>query len=116
MRVIGVIPNLPVADTATANRFYAEALGFDIAGDFGWVGFLTASPAAPVELHTVTRDQTAPVDSVISVRVDDVDAAFAGVVSAGGRIVHPITDEEWAVRRFFFADPDGNVINVVGHR
>ena len=30
--------------------------------------------------------------------------------------VHPVTDEEWGVRRFFFRDPDGNVVNVVAHR
>lgn len=116
MSVTRVVANLTVADTAAANQFYRDALGFDIADDFGWVGFLTSPEHAAVELHTVTRDATAPVDSVISVGVDDVDAAFESVQRAGGRIVHPLTDEQWGVRRFFFADPDGNVINVVGHR
>jgi hypothetical protein len=29
--------------------------------------------------------------------------------------VHPITDEQWGVRRFFVRDPDGKVVNVVSH-
>jgi hypothetical protein len=30
--------------------------------------------------------------------------------------VHPLTDEPWGVRRFFFADSAGNVVNVLSHR
>jgi len=36
-------------------------------------------------------------------------------VDAGLQIVHPLSDEEWGVRRFFFADPSGNVVNVLSH-
>jgi catechol 2,3-dioxygenase-like lactoylglutathione lyase family enzyme len=115
VRVNRIIPNLKVADTAAANRFYADTLGLTIAGDFGWVGFLTAPERPGVELHTVTGDATAPVDSVMSVGVDDVDAAYQRVQDAGAEIVYPLQDEEWGVRRFFFRDPDGNVVNVVGH-
>lgn len=48
--------------------------------------------------------------------VDDVDAAYEAVRATGAEIVHPITDEQWGVRRFFVRDPDGKVVNVVGHR
>ena len=116
MRVNRIIPNLKVRDTAAANRFYADALGLSIEGDFGWVGFLTAPERPGVELHTVVGDATAPVDSVMSVGVDDVDAAYRRVQESGAEIVYPLQDEEWGVRRFFFRDPDGNVVNVVGHR
>jgi len=115
VRVTRIIPNLKVRDTAAANRFYADVLGLDVVGDFGWVGFLTAPDRPGVELHTVTGDATASVDSVISVGVDDVDAAYERVRDCGAEIVHPLQDEEWGVRRFFFRDPDGNVVNVVGH-
>jgi catechol 2,3-dioxygenase-like lactoylglutathione lyase family enzyme len=36
-------------------------------------------------------------------------------VAAGVEIVHPLSDEEWGVRRFFFRDPSGNVVNVLSH-
>ena len=63
----------------------------------------------------MTRDATAPEDSVMSVPTDDVDAAYAEAQRLGHEIVHPLTTEPWGVRRFFVRAPDGNVVNVVGH-
>ena len=37
---------------------------------------------------------------------------LAGV---GYEIVHTLTEEPWGTRRFFVRDPDGVVVNVVGH-
>ncbi len=34
----------------------------------------------------------------------------------GDTIVYPVTEEPWGVRRFFAADPDGHVINILSHR
>ena len=51
----------------------------------------------------------------MSIEVDDVDAAYRAAVDAGLQIVHPLSDEEWGVRRFFFADASGNVVNVLSH-
>ncbi len=53
-------------------------------------------------------------DAVMLVlRVDDVDAAFAGAVEAGGRVVAPPRDRpEWAagLRTAHVRDPDGNLV------
>ena len=65
-------------------------------------------------MSLVGGDATAPEDSVLSVDVDDVDAAYALAQRLGYEIVHPLTDEAWGVRRFFIRDPHGNVINIVG--
>ncbi len=51
----------------------------------------------------------------VSIQVDNVDATYAAALQAGSEIVHPLTDEPWGVRRFFVRDPDGHVINVLGH-
>ncbi|WP_425567903.1 VOC family protein [Plantactinospora mayteni] len=64
----------------------------------------------------MTKDAAASVNPDLSVEVDDVDAAYEAVRATGAEIVHPITDERWGVRRFFVRDPDGKVVNVVGHR
>jgi predicted enzyme related to lactoylglutathione lyase len=64
----------------------------------------------------MTKDQTASVNPTVSIEVDDVDAAHAAAVAAGLQIVHPLSDEQWGVRRFFFADGSGNVVNVLSHR
>jgi hypothetical protein len=33
----------------------------------------------------------------------------------GLRVVYPLTDEAWGVRRFFVEDPGGSVVNVLAH-
>jgi uncharacterized glyoxalase superfamily protein PhnB len=64
----------------------------------------------------MTKDATAPVNPNVSIEVDDVDAAYRSAVEAGVRIVHSLSDEDWGVRRLFFADAAGNVVNVLSHR
>ena len=44
-----------------------------------------------------------------------VDAAHAEAVRRGLRVVYPLTDEPWGVRRFFVEDPGGTVVNVLAH-
>ncbi|MGD7707240.1 VOC family protein [Microlunatus sp. Y2014] len=116
MRVVEIIADLPVADIEAAKDFYAGYLGLaDEQFNLGWVARFT-SPDTGAQLQVVTRDETAPQDAVISVKVDDVDAAYADARSRGYEIVHPLTDEEWGVRRFFVRSPGGNVLNIVAHR
>jgi catechol 2,3-dioxygenase-like lactoylglutathione lyase family enzyme len=74
------------------------------------------SPDNRASLQRVTRDATAREDSIISVHTDDVEGAYEEAQNLGYEIVHPITTEQWGVRRFFVRAPDGNVINIVHHR
>ena len=64
----------------------------------------------------MTHDKTAPVTPDMSIEVDDVDAAYAAVLAGGAQIVRTLQDEEWGVRRFFVKDPNGRIVNVVGHQ
>ena len=116
MRAIRITPNLRVADLDAARSFYADFLGLSTEEfNLGWVARHTDTDTG-AHVQLVTRDETAPEDSVISVHTDDVDAAYEDACARGYDIVHPLVTEEWGVRRFFVRDPDGNVINVVGHR
>jgi len=56
----------------------------------GWVARCT-SPDTGANVQLVTRDATAPEDSVISVHTDDVDGAYEEALKLGYEIVHPIT-------------------------
>jgi uncharacterized glyoxalase superfamily protein PhnB len=83
--------------------------------NMGWVArYTSAGTGANVQL--VTKEATAPDDSVISVHTDDGDAAYEEAINRGFEIVHPLTTEKWGVRRFLVRAPDGNVVNVVRHR
>ena len=115
MRAIRVTPNLRVADVETAKSFYTDYLGLSTEEfNMGWVARYT-SPDTGVNVQLVTRDATAPEDSVISVHTDDVQAAYEEALASGYEIVHPISTETWGVRRFLVRAPDGNVINIVLH-
>ena len=116
MRAMRIIPNLRVDDIEPARDFYSSYLGLGIEEfNMGWVArYVSDDTGATVQL--VTRDATAPEDSVISVQTDDVDAAYDEARRRGYEIVHPLTTEPWGVRRFFVRAPDGNVINIAQHR
>jgi catechol 2,3-dioxygenase-like lactoylglutathione lyase family enzyme len=113
MRVTQIIADLHVPDLKAAKGFYTDYLGLtEEEFNLGWVARYT-SPETGVNLQLITRDATAPMDPVISVKVDDVEAAHSQAQQLGYEIVHPLTTEEWGVTRFFVRAPDGNVLNVV---
>ncbi|NEC48354.1 glyoxalase [Actinospica acidiphila] len=115
MTVRRVVPNLQSENPERNGEFYG-LLGFEEVMNHGWITTL-ASPSNPTaQVSVMTEDATAPVHPDLSVEVDDVDAVYEAVRKSGAEIVHPLQDEEWGVRRFFVRDPDGRVVNVLGHR
>lgn len=115
MNVGRVVPIVTVGDIGAATEQYAAVLGLDVVMNHGWIVTL-ADPEHRHQVSLMTVDATAAVNPSMSVEVDDVDAAHEAAVRAGLDIVHPLRDEEWGVRRFFFADRDGNVVNVLSHK
>lgn len=117
MRVNRIVPNLKATDAWAGHTFYSEFLGLEKAFDIGWIATFRSPDNRSMQVSLVSADATAAEDSaVISVDVDDVDAAYDLAQRLGYDIVHPLTDETWGVRRFFVRDPYGNVINIVSHR
>ncbi|MFG2589371.1 VOC family protein [Streptomyces sp. NPDC048438] len=115
MSIRRVMPDIRSVAMEESRGFY-ELLGFEEVMNLGWVMTL-ASPSNPTaQITFLSHDKTAPVVPDVSVEVDDVDAAYAVMRANGAEIVHPLQDEEWGVRRFFVRDPNGSVVNVVGHR
>lgn len=115
MTVRRVVPILTVDDVDAARGAYMATLGLIEVMNHGWIVTL-ADAERTHQLSLMTNDRTATVNPTVSVEVDDVDAAHRDALAAGLEIVHPLTDEEWGVRRFFFADGAGNVVNVLSHR
>lgn len=113
MKVTSIIADVPVADIDAARGFYSGFLGLaDEEFNLGWVARFT-QPDNRACIQVVTRDATAPVDAVASIKVDDVEEAYRLAGEAGYEIVHPLGREEWGVYRFFVRAPDGNVYNIV---
>lgn len=107
------IPNLVVNDLESATRAHNAVLGMDVVMDRGWLRTLGEADGPQINLVHVGRSQSPSPD--VSVYVTDVDAAYRRAEDAsaeGVEIVYPLTDEDFGVRRFFYSDPDGNIVNV----
>ena len=117
MQPTRIIANLSVPDIGEARDFYVDYLGLSDEGlNLGWVARFQ-SPDGRAVVQLVTRDATAPEDSVISVAVgDDVEEAYEDAERRGFEIVHPLTTEPWGLRRFLVRAPDGNLINITSHK
>lgn len=115
MHVIRVTVDLTVPDIEEAKPFYADYLGL-VGQDLGldWVTRFVVGDSGE-HLQLVSRDATAPENPLITVKVDDVDDAYAAARRRGYEIVHPLTTEPWGIRRFFVRAPDGTVINIAQH-
>src|SRR4029434_4065020 len=115
MTIRRAVPDITTADPVASSGFY------QLLGLLEWMNLACVvnlvSPSNPTaKVILITEDAAAPVNPDLSVEVDDVDAAYEAVRATAAEIVHPITDQEWGVRRFFVRDPDGKVVNVVSHR
>jgi predicted enzyme related to lactoylglutathione lyase len=116
MHATSIMANLRVADVEATKKFYTDYRGLSTEEfNMGWVARYS-SPDTRANVQLVTRDATAPEDSVVSVHTDDIEGAYEEAQKLGYEIVHPITTEPWGVRRFFVRAPDGNVLNIVNHR
>jgi predicted enzyme related to lactoylglutathione lyase len=113
MGVIRIVANLKAADPAGLANFYRQVFGLDIPHDMGWITFLANESRQKVELHTASQGGSDTELPVISIGVDDLEETEKSVRAAGAEIVYGPVTEEWGLRRFYFCDPAGNLINVV---
>lgn len=115
MAVKRIVANLAVTDPALATEFYTEVFGMDPIMDHGWIVTLAADSRMPVQISLATEGGAGTPVPQISVEVDDIDAVLLRAGTAGAEIAYPLTVEPWGVKRFFFRDPFGNLINVLTH-
>jgi predicted enzyme related to lactoylglutathione lyase len=110
-----VVPNIGSDQLDASREFYIQVFGLEMVMDMGWIVTL-ASPSEPTAQITLFGpvESSDPAPS-ITIEVDDVDAVHDDVSQRGLEILYPLTSEEWGVRRFFLADPNGVVINVMSH-
>ena len=107
---------IAVPDLARSAAFYRDVLGFDThdMGNGGWRMFVKddcrimagacpdAMPAADLGDHSYFAYLV----------VDDVDAYFAQVASAGAELIKPLRSEPWRMREFGVRTVDGHRIMI----
>jgi len=101
----------------TASRdFYVEVLGMRVAMEDPVLDLQSPdNPTAQVIVGAQEMQGPQPSFGIDVGEAAAVDAAHAEVVRRGLRVVYPLTDEPWGVRRFFVEDPGGTIINVLAH-
>lgn len=115
MNIRRVVPDIKSDHIDESRDFYVGFLGFQVGMDMGRV-ITFVSPSNPTAQITLVRgDESASVHPRMTIEVDNVDQAHAKAVERGLKVIYPLTDEPWGVRRFFVADPNGVVINVMSH-
>lgn len=100
---------LPVGDVAAAKAFYEAAFGWSLTA-FGPTYAATTTGDVDIGLQGDFEEATAAPLAVIA--VDDLEAAEAAVVEAGGTVTRAAFDFPGG-RRFHFADPAGNELAAV---
>ena len=114
MSIRRVVPDITCNRIHESWKFYMEFLGFDVAMDMDWVITLV-SPSNPTAQITLVQKTGSEPQPNMTIEVDDVDAVHSKAIGLDLQVVYPLTDEPWGVRRFFVADPNGVVINVMSH-
>lgn len=116
MSIKRIVPDITSERMDESRRFYAEFLGMNLAMDMGWI-LTFVSPRNPTAQITLMQPPASgTLNPNVSIEVDDVDAVHARAIELGLPVVYPLTNEPWGVRRFFVKDPNGVVVNVMGHR
>ena len=113
MAVTRIVANLATPDPMGLAKFYERVFELDLPLDMGWVAFLSKDATQKIELHAASQGGSEQELPSISIGVDDLDATEAAVRAAGGVVVYGPAIESWGLRRFFFRDPAGNLVNVV---
>lgn len=121
MGIQRAFPNVLVADLARARVFYVDVLGYRPTFESDWFVQVAAPNEPLLELGLLRRDGEvvpeqarggAPAGAMLSVVVEDVDAAVERARAAGVPVVEAPRDLFYGQRRAVLRDPDGLLVDV----
>ena len=115
MSVRRIVPDVRSKQLDTSRQFYVGVLGLEVAMDMGSIVTLRSSTNPTAQVTLMRDDESSAILPQMSIEVADVDDVHARAVSRGFKVVYPLTNEPWGVRRFFVTDPNGTIINVMCH-
>ena len=106
-------PTVAVSDIDRALEFYCGLLGMEKTFENGdSVGFVIVSRDRD-EVHlSRSTNHVGTTSNVLHLIVDDVTALHDHLDTGGAKIIKGLRDQEYGLRDFVVADPDGNRIDV----
>ncbi|MCC7364658.1 MAG: VOC family protein [Dehalococcoidia bacterium] len=107
--------DISVNDEAKAHAFYSEMFGWKL-NHMPEMGYALVDPDAEGRgiMGGIGKAQDGQLAVNIYVEVDDVKTALDKAISLGGRLVQDVQEIPGMVILGMFADPEGNVIGLVG--
>lgn len=115
MKVKRIVTNVEAKKPSAAKRFYGDILGLELLMDHGWIKTYGSSVKMSIQISVASEGGSDAKVPDLSIEVDDVDEAFRRMKKGRFKIIHPLTDEDWGVRRFFVLDPFGKIVNILMH-
>lgn len=122
MKVTAYYPVIMTADVAGTAAFYTRHFGFRSLFDSDWYVHLQMIDNPRVNLGIVDRSHpTVPEVArgktagglLLTIEVEDPDAAHETLSAAGLPILSPLRDEAFGQRHFITADPNGVMIDII---
>ncbi len=116
--ILGAVPVIPVTDSARAQEFYCNRLGFthewtyhphEDQSDPAYMGLQWDE--AFIHLSSFGGDGQGKAAVVLAVA--DVDALHRDLVERGAPVALQPTDQSWGTRELHVNDPDGNSLRFV---
>ena len=121
MKVTSFYPVLMVADVPATARFYRDHFGFRALFEMDWYVHLQSVEDESVNLAILQGDHPTIPESgrglaggmLINFEVEDVDAVYDRLSTAGLPILQPLRDEAFGQRHFITTDPNGVLIDII---
>ena len=119
MAIERIIPDVQTADTAATVEFYRDFVGLVVDMEMPEDDFVMLSSAAVTSAQITINDngfRGLPPGFAVDVGSSDVVTALhERAVAAGLRIVEPLDDKPWGIRRFSLLDPSGTRVTLIAH-
>lgn len=121
MHVTSYYPVIMTPDVAGTAAFYQAHFGFVALFTADWYVHLQSAADASINLavldgahHTIPEAARGRVGGLLlNFEVEDVDAVYAQLQSAGLPILLSLRDEAFGQRHFITADPNGVLIDII---
>ena len=97
MKVRRIVANIETRDIAAAKRFYQDVLGLDLKMDLGWIATYGSQETMSIQVSFMAEGGSGTPVPDLSIEVDDVDAALAGMKA--GRLRYRIRPDRRALGR-----------------
>ncbi|MFZ4454574.1 VOC family protein [Salibacterium aidingense] len=115
MKVKRIVSNIDTQNITAAKSFYQDVLGLELLMDHGWLKTYGSDEEMKVQISFASQGGSNTLTPDLSIEVDNVDAAFERMKTAGFSIEYGLVDEPWGVRRFYVRDPFGQLVNILSH-